>query len=100
MQQFFNQISDIVVRMKVETENRFRYEMANESVLQKGSVSRNQFGKLVEEVHPKEYASFLNQKYSQVSFAKTSITFEDESTVPVGRVIGQVDRLHLTGQKF
>lgn len=84
-----NQIKDLVVLMKVESENRFRYAMANQAAMEIDGFSEERLGKLIEEVHSKEYASSLIEIYSQVVNAKTPLTFEDEMTSPRGNIVGE-----------
>lgn len=73
---FFDSLSDAMVLLRVEDHQRFRYEHASRSAYWKGMFSEKQIGRLVSEVHPPEYASYLREKYLYAVQTKKPVIFK------------------------
>jgi diguanylate cyclase (GGDEF)-like protein/PAS domain S-box-containing protein len=74
----FHSISDMVFIMEVVNDSQFKYVVANEAAIEHANLNGKEFyGKLIEEVLPKEIASELNEHYKKALSSEEYYVFED-----------------------
>lgn len=80
----FQQMSDMFFLMSVEDGGKFRYVLMNAAAMRTAGLTEDAYGKLIDDVYPKEKASLLNSMY-QLAVTKGEPThFTTE-----GNVIGE-----------
>lgn len=82
-----NGMSDIVFLMEVEQNQKFRCILVNHAYLKVTRIAKEQIiGRYIEEILPKEKASFVIGKYKEAVYGKGMIKYEEGVELPIGLI--------------
>jgi PAS domain S-box-containing protein len=87
----YNTVRDVIFRLAVEPEGRFRFVSVNAAFLRVTGLSLKMVvGKTVNEVIPEPSLTMVLGKYRQAVEEKTVVLWEETSDYPTGRLTGEV----------
>jgi PAS domain S-box-containing protein len=87
----YDTVKDVIFHLAVEPEKQFRFVSANAAFLRvTGTSAQSVVGKTVNEVIPEPSRTMVVGKYEQAIKERTTVSWEETSDYPVGRLTGEV----------
>jgi two-component system, cell cycle sensor histidine kinase and response regulator CckA len=87
----YNTVRDVIFQLAVEPGEQFRFVSVNAAFLKVTGLTRESvIGKTVKDLIPEPSLTIVLEKYRQAIAGKTTVSWEESSDYPTGRLTGEV----------